>query len=109
MSQNGLRLGALVRMADAAEHAQIKEHYPVIAQSLKFAASQQLRNMASLGGNVLQRTRCTYFRDVSYAECNKRSPGSGCAAMSGVNRTPRYSRHQQKLHRDLSRATLPRH
>jgi xanthine dehydrogenase YagS FAD-binding subunit len=86
ISQNGLRLGALVRMADAAEHAQIKEHYPVIAQSLKFAASQQLRNMASLGGNVLQRTRCTYFRDVSYAECNKRNPGSGCAAISGVNR-----------------------
>jgi xanthine dehydrogenase YagS FAD-binding subunit len=85
-SQNGLRLGALVRMADAAEHPEIKTQFPVIAQSLKLAASQQLRNMASLGGNVLQRTRCTYFRDVSYAACNKRNPGSGCAAITGFNR-----------------------
>jgi xanthine dehydrogenase YagS FAD-binding subunit len=87
ITQNGLRLGALVRMADAAEHQEVREQYPVIAQSLKLAASQQLRNMASLGGNVLQRTRCTYFRDVSYGACNKRHPGSGCAALSGVNRT----------------------
>jgi xanthine dehydrogenase YagS FAD-binding subunit len=87
LSQNGLRLGALVRMAQAADHPEIKSQYPVIAQSLSFAASQQLRNMASLGGNVLQRTRCTYFRDVSYTQCNKRSPGSGCAAISGANRT----------------------
>jgi xanthine dehydrogenase YagS FAD-binding subunit len=83
---SGLRLGALVRMADAAEHPAIRLDYPVIAQSLKFAASQQLRNMASLGGNVLQRTRCTYFRDVTYGACNKRNPGSGCAAMDGFNR-----------------------
>ena len=86
LNQHGLRLGALVRMADAADHAGIKSGYPVVAQSLAQAASQQLRNMASLGGNVLQRTRCTYFRDVSYRECNKRNPGSGCAAMSGFNR-----------------------
>jgi xanthine dehydrogenase YagS FAD-binding subunit len=86
LNENGLRLGALVRMADAAENHEIRQQYPVVAQSLKLAASQQLRNMASLGGNVLQRTRCTYFRDISYAECNKRSPGSGCAAMNGVNR-----------------------
>jgi xanthine dehydrogenase YagS FAD-binding subunit len=86
LNQHGLRLGALVRMADAADHPGIKSGYPVIAQSLSQAASQQLRNMASLGGNVLQRTRCTYFRDVSYRECNKRNPGSGCAAMSGFNR-----------------------
>ena len=85
-TQHGLRLGALVRMADAAEHADIKRQYPVVAQSLQLAASQQIRNMASLGGNVLQRTRCTYFRDVSYAACNKRNSGSGCAAMGGVNR-----------------------
>jgi xanthine dehydrogenase YagS FAD-binding subunit len=83
----GLRLGALVRMADAAEHIDIKSHYPAIAQSLKFAASQQIRNMASLGGNVLQRTRCPYFRDVSYQQCNKRNPGSGCAALDGFNRS----------------------
>jgi len=82
----GLRLGALVRMADAAENANIRRDCPVIAQSLKLAASQQIRNMASLGGNVLQRTRCTYFRDVSYAACNKRNPGSGCTAMTGFNR-----------------------
>ena len=82
----GLRLGALVRMADAAEHPAVGRDCPMIAQSLKLAASQQIRNMASLGGNVLQRTRCTYFRDVSYAACNRRSPGSGCAAMDGFNR-----------------------
>jgi xanthine dehydrogenase YagS FAD-binding subunit len=81
-----LQLGALVRMADAADHPAVRRDYPVIAQSLTLAASAQLRNMASLGGNVLQRTRCTYFRDVSYAACNKRDPGSGCAAMDGVNR-----------------------
>jgi xanthine dehydrogenase YagS FAD-binding subunit len=85
-ARGGLRLGALVRMADAAEHPTIRNDCPMIAQSLELAASQQIRNMASLGGNVLQRTRCPYFRDVSYAECNKRSPGSGCAAMNGVNR-----------------------
>jgi len=64
----------------------VRRDYPVIAQSLLLAASAQLRNMGSLGGNVLQRTRCTYFRDVSYSACNKRNPGSGCAAMGGVNR-----------------------
>ena len=85
--KNGLRLGALVRMAEAAEHLDICDQYPVIAQSLKLAASQQLRNMASLGGNVLQRTRCTYFRDISYTACNKRKPGSGCAAIAGFNRS----------------------
>jgi xanthine dehydrogenase YagS FAD-binding subunit len=86
-TENGsLRLGALVRMANAAEHPIVKRDYPVIAQSLKLAASQQLRNMASLGGNVLQRTRCSYFRDVTYEACNKRNPGSGCAALDGFNR-----------------------
>lgn len=83
---NRLRLGGLVRMADAAMHPVVRRDYPVIAQSLELAASPQLRNMASLAGNVLQRTRCTYFRDVSYANCNKRMPGSGCAALEGVNR-----------------------
>jgi xanthine dehydrogenase YagS FAD-binding subunit len=82
----GLWLGALVRMSQAADHPQVRENYPVIAQSLELAASPQIRNMASLGGNVLQRTRCTYFRDVSYSACNKRDPGSGCAALEGFNR-----------------------
>ena len=81
-----LRLGALVRMADAAEHPAVRRDFPVIAQSLELAASPQIRNMASLGGNVLQRTRCTYFRDTTWAACNKRNPGSGCAALAGVNR-----------------------
>jgi xanthine dehydrogenase YagS FAD-binding subunit len=84
--QTGLRLGALVRMAEAAEHPIVRSQYPVIAQSLQLAASAQLRNMASLGGNALQRTRCSYFRDVSYTACNKRAPGSGCAAIGGFNR-----------------------
>jgi xanthine dehydrogenase YagS FAD-binding subunit len=83
---DGLRLGALVRMSAAADHPDIKTNYPVITQSLQLAASQQIRNMASLGGNVLQRTRCSYFRDTSYMNCNKRNPGSGCAAMDGINR-----------------------
>jgi xanthine dehydrogenase YagS FAD-binding subunit len=82
-----LRLGALARMSDVAANAEVQQSYPLIADSLKLAASPQLRNMASLGGNVLQRTRCTYFRDVSYDACNKRNPGSGCAALDGVNRT----------------------
>jgi len=87
MDSRGLRLGALVRMADAADYPEINRNFPAIAQSLKLAASQQVRNMASLGGNVLQRTRCPYFRDVSYEQCNKRNPGSGCAALDGFNRS----------------------
>jgi xanthine dehydrogenase YagS FAD-binding subunit len=83
----GLRLGALVRMAEAADHPEVARNYPAVAQSLQLAASQQIRNMASLGGNVLQRTRCPYFRDVSYEQCNKRNPGSGCAALDGFNRS----------------------
>ena len=81
-----LRLGALARMAETAEHPVVKANYPVIAQSLQLAASPQLRNMATLGGNVLQRTRCNYFRDVSNPACNKRNPGTGCAAIPGFNR-----------------------
>jgi xanthine dehydrogenase YagS FAD-binding subunit len=87
LGSKGLWLGALARMAAVADHPDVQRNYPMIAQSLALAASPQIRNMASLGGNVLQRTRCTYFRDVSYSACNKRNPGSGCAAMEGVNRT----------------------
>ena len=86
VSAQGLRLGALARMSDVAADARILADYPVIAQSLQLAASAQLRNMATIGGNVLQRTRCSYFRDPSYRQCNKREPGSGCAAIGGVNR-----------------------
>jgi xanthine dehydrogenase YagS FAD-binding subunit len=81
-----LRLGALARMSTVCEHPLVQADYPVLAQSLQLAASQQLRNMASLGGTLLQRTRCNYFRDPSYRECNKRDPGSGCAALQGRNR-----------------------
>jgi len=80
-----LRLGALVRMSQAEDHPRIRSDYPVIQQSLLLAASRQIRNMASLGGNVLQRTRCEYFRETSWP-CNRRAPGSGCAALEGVNR-----------------------
>jgi xanthine dehydrogenase YagS FAD-binding subunit len=83
---SGLQLGALAHMSAVSEHPQIRRDYPVLAQALQQAASPQLRNMATLAGNVLQRTRCTYFRDVAIRECNKRQPGSGCAALSGCNR-----------------------
>lgn len=83
---DALYVGAETRMAEAANHPQLRRDYPVIVQSLDLAASPQLRNMATLGGNVLQRTRCNYFRDPSWAACNKRNPGSGCAALDGSNR-----------------------
>jgi xanthine dehydrogenase YagS FAD-binding subunit len=84
--RGGLRIGALVRMAEAAAHPKVRTTYPVISQALELSASAQLRNMATMGGNIMQRTRCTYFRDVT-AACNKREPGSGCAALEGYNRT----------------------
>lgn len=83
---DGLHLGALTRMASAAADPSILRDFPVIAQSLQLAASAQIRNMASLGGNVLQRTRCSYFRESDWSACNKRKPGSGCAALGGNNR-----------------------
>ncbi|WP_406490254.1 FAD binding domain-containing protein [Streptomyces phaeochromogenes] len=84
--RGGLRVGALVRMSEAAAHPKVRTLYPVISQALELSASAQLRNMATIGGNIMQRTRCTYFRDVS-ADCNKRDPDSGCAALEGFNRT----------------------
>ncbi|HEV7991107.1 MAG TPA: xanthine dehydrogenase family protein subunit M [Gemmatimonadaceae bacterium] len=85
LPDGGLRLGALARMSDVAWDARVKERYPVVSQSLLLAASGQVRNMATMAGNVLQRTRCPYFRDVAMP-CNKREPGSGCSAIGGVNR-----------------------
>ncbi|MBF9142440.1 FAD binding domain-containing protein [Hymenobacter properus] len=82
---DGLRIGALERMSDVGEHPLVVQNYPVISQALLLAASPQLRNMASIGGNLLQRTRCGYFRDVAFP-CNKRNPGSGCPAQEGENR-----------------------
>src|SRR6201993_2717924 len=85
--QNGdLRIGALARMSDLAAHPDVRVRFPVIAEALLFAASGQLRNMASMGGNIMQRTRCPYFRDEDSVPCNKRRPGSGCSALSGINR-----------------------
>ncbi|HTI45316.1 MAG TPA: xanthine dehydrogenase family protein subunit M [Casimicrobiaceae bacterium] len=83
LPEGGLRLGALVRNSDAANHPLVRTRYPLLSQALVAGASPQLRNMATTGGNLLQRTRCHYFYDVAYAECNKRSPGSGCAARAG--------------------------
>ena len=86
LADDRLRLGASVRMADAEMHDDLRRRIPMLTQSLALAASTQIRNMATLGGNVLQRTRCPYFRDVSWSACNKRAPGSGCAALEGFNR-----------------------
>jgi xanthine dehydrogenase YagS FAD-binding subunit len=80
-----LSIGALVRNSDLAWHAEVKAHYPVLSAALLSGASPQLRNMATTGGNLLQRTRCPYFRD-NLSPCNKRAPGSGCAALDGYNR-----------------------
>ncbi|HEY1798944.1 MAG TPA: xanthine dehydrogenase family protein subunit M [Stellaceae bacterium] len=83
---DALYIGAETRMAEAADHPDLQRDYPVVVQTLDLAASPQIRNMATLGGNVLQRTRCSYFRDPSWSACNKRNPGSGCAALDGINR-----------------------
>jgi len=82
---DGVRIGALVRMADLADHAEIRRQYPVVTEALLASASPQVRNMATIGGNLLQRTRCGYFRDVGSA-CNKREPGTGCPAIGGDHR-----------------------
>jgi xanthine dehydrogenase YagS FAD-binding subunit len=80
-----LRIGALTRMSELAAEAAVRDRYRLIAESLELSASAQLRNMASIGGNLLQRTRCPYFRERNF-KCNKRTPGSGCAARDGENR-----------------------
>jgi xanthine dehydrogenase YagS FAD-binding subunit len=81
----GLRIGALARMSDVARVPGVVARFPVISQALLLGASAQLRNMASMGGNLCQRVRCSYFRDAT-SPCNKRKPGSGCAAMDGFHR-----------------------
>jgi xanthine dehydrogenase YagS FAD-binding subunit len=84
-ADGGLRIGALARNSDVAHHPDVAGDYRVLSEALLSGASAQLRNMASTGGNLLQRTRCVYFRDTVYA-CNKRAPGSGCSAIGGFNR-----------------------
>ena len=86
LPDGGLRIGALARMSDVAADVEVRRRFPVITESLLFAASGQIRNMASMGGNIMQRTRCAYFRDEDDLPCNKRRPGSGCAARDGLNR-----------------------
>jgi xanthine dehydrogenase YagS FAD-binding subunit len=86
LPDGGLRIGALARMSDVAADMEVRRRFPVIAEALLFAASGQLRNMASMGGNIMQRTRCPYFRDDDDPPCNKRRPGSGCSALHGLNR-----------------------
>ncbi|MFY1672240.1 FAD binding domain-containing protein [Plantactinospora sp. WMMB334] len=81
----GVRIGAVARMSDVAQALPVRRRFPMITQALLSGASPQLRNMASIGGNLMQRTRCGYFRDVA-APCNKREPGTGCTALTGVNR-----------------------
>jgi xanthine dehydrogenase YagS FAD-binding subunit len=83
----GLRIGAGVRNTDAANHSAVRKNYPLLSQAFLAGASAQLRNMATVGGNLMQRTRCDYFVDAGFEHCNKRKPGSGCAALKGWNRT----------------------
>lgn len=85
-ADGGVRIGALARMSDIAAQPLIRDGYPLVAEALLKGASAQLRNMATIGGNLMQRTRCIYFRDVTMPECNKRDPGSGCGARLGVHR-----------------------
>jgi xanthine dehydrogenase YagS FAD-binding subunit len=84
-AKGGLKIGALARNTDVANHYVVKQQYPVLSQAILSGASTQLRNMASTAGNLLQKTRCVYYRDPAYA-CNKRQPGSGCSAIGGHNR-----------------------
>jgi xanthine dehydrogenase YagS FAD-binding subunit len=86
LTDGGLRIGALARMSDVAADMEVRRRFPVIAEALLFAASGQLRNIATMGGNIMQRTRCPYFRDDDDPPCNKRQLGSGCSALHGLNR-----------------------
>jgi xanthine dehydrogenase YagS FAD-binding subunit len=86
LPDGGIRLGASVRNSDAANHALVRERYPLLSRAFLAGASPQLRNMATIGGNLLQRTRCDYFVDTGFKNCNKREPGAGCGARDGYNR-----------------------
>src|SRR2546421_249873 len=86
MPDGGLKIGATVRNSDLAYHPKVQQDYSVLSQAILQGASAQIRNMATVGGNLLQRTRCVYFRDTAMP-CNKREPGTGCPAITGANRT----------------------
>ena len=107
LPDGGLRIGAMVRNSDLAWNADVQKSYAVLSEALLSGASPQLRNMATTGGNLLQRTRCAYFREPSAGTpggygCNKRTPGTGCAALEGLQSHARCSRYQRALHRDSS-------
>ncbi|MGA6221622.1 FAD binding domain-containing protein [Streptomyces umbrinus] len=85
VTRQGLHVGSLVRMSELAAHPEVRDTYPLLSQALELGASAQLRNMASIGGNIMQRPRCPYFRDI-HSACNRRDPGSGCDARHGDNR-----------------------
>src|ERR1700682_2498530 len=93
-AEGGVRIGALVPNSDLADHPLIERRYPILSSAILAGASQQLRNMASTGGNLLQRTRCYYFYDTA-TPCNKREPGSGCSAINGLNRMHAILGHSQ--------------
>lgn len=87
VDERGATIGALAKMSHIADHADIKSRFPAVSEALWQAASPQIRNMATIGGNLMQRTRCPYFRDPeNFPACNKRTPGSGCSALGGVTR-----------------------
>jgi xanthine dehydrogenase YagS FAD-binding subunit len=86
LPDGGIRIGAMASNTEAANHPLVRRRYPLLTQALLAGASAQLRNMATVGGNLLQRTRCHYFYDTGFEHCNKRQPGSGCAALEGCNR-----------------------
>src|SRR3954465_10138190 len=86
LPNGALRVGAMVRNSDLAHNEDVRRRYPMLSQALLAGAAGQLRNMATTGGNLLQRTRCPYFRDTAMP-CNKREPGTGCSAIRGINRT----------------------
>ena len=102
LPDGGIRIGALVRNSDAANHALVREQYPLLSQALLAGASSQLRNMATVGGNLLQRTRCGYFYDTAFTQCNKRMPGSGCAALERPQPHACDSRRERAMHRGES-------
>lgn len=87
LPEGGLRLGALARNSDTANHPAVRQQYPLLSQAILSGASPQLRNLATNGGNLLQRTRCPYFMDIGFPQCNKRAAGTGCGAIDGFHRT----------------------
>ena len=106
LRDGGLHIGALARMSDVAANPDVRSRFPVIAESLLFAASGQLRNMATMGGNIMQRTRCAYFRDEDDVPCNKRRPGSGCSAWERPERPGRKQSMRDLAMRNLATRNL---